>query len=411
MLGSVSVAPVWVIFSLLMASCAGSSGELKEGGGSSGTRIKEAAERGDAFAQFQVGVSYEKGSNGFGQDYVKACEWYEKAASQGNADAQNALGWLHENGLGVQRSNVMAAFYYERAAFQGLAVAQRRLGDWYYQEKDYRSARSWYELSANQGDAEAQFAIGYLYFKGFYVKNNSWGKDTEDPEIHAQAAMWFEKAAENGHRVAMLFLGFLYYVGDNITQNKEKAHAYFEKAAELDRHEPEQQTIGLGKLYFAKDGRLANPSSYLGRFFSDDLADDKVDASLSYNHECSKFFTIETTRSNEMIHFSRESLRRDGTVEKFDNYYALTDRWIVRVIDEEAFKACCRKWECPRRYLSECLGGPSIWILNLSKGDDVSEETSYEQDSNLFHAFRVATRPDTEAASKHPLMKKENRRP
>jgi TPR repeat protein len=35
------------------------------------------------------------------QDYVKAREWYEKAANNGNADAITRLGLLYENGWGA----------------------------------------------------------------------------------------------------------------------------------------------------------------------------------------------------------------------------------------------------------------------------------------------------------------------
>ena len=42
--------------------------------------FKEAAEQGDAEAQFQMGRSYYYGDDGVTQDYAKAVEWYRKAA-------------------------------------------------------------------------------------------------------------------------------------------------------------------------------------------------------------------------------------------------------------------------------------------------------------------------------------------
>src|SRR5262249_7128630 len=38
---------------------------------------------------------------GVTQDYAKAFEWYRKAADQGNADAQDMLGVMYDNGQGV----------------------------------------------------------------------------------------------------------------------------------------------------------------------------------------------------------------------------------------------------------------------------------------------------------------------
>lgn len=49
-------------------------------------------------AQERLGTQY------FEQkDYAAALVWYQKAANQGNADAQNDLGWLYQHALGVQQ--------------------------------------------------------------------------------------------------------------------------------------------------------------------------------------------------------------------------------------------------------------------------------------------------------------------
>ena len=54
---------------------------------------RKAAEQGDADAQYNLGISYDRGE-GVPQDYVEAVKWYRKAAEQGDADAQNKL-WPH----------------------------------------------------------------------------------------------------------------------------------------------------------------------------------------------------------------------------------------------------------------------------------------------------------------------------
>ena len=50
---------------------------------------------------------YEFG-HGVPQDYVKAALWYQKAADQGNADAQSFLGQMYEDGKGVPQDYVKA---------------------------------------------------------------------------------------------------------------------------------------------------------------------------------------------------------------------------------------------------------------------------------------------------------------
>ena len=49
------------------------------------------AEQGDASAQYNLGVMYDRG-DGVDQDYQEALKWYRLAAKQGNAEAQRDLG-------------------------------------------------------------------------------------------------------------------------------------------------------------------------------------------------------------------------------------------------------------------------------------------------------------------------------
>ena len=51
----------------------------------------QAAEQGNAKAQYNLGVRYDNGL-GVRQDYTQAVQWYRKAAEQGDAEAQFNLG-------------------------------------------------------------------------------------------------------------------------------------------------------------------------------------------------------------------------------------------------------------------------------------------------------------------------------
>ena len=63
------------------------------------TIFEDLASKGDAKAQFYLGLMYYNGQ-GVRQDYKKAFEWYEKAANQGIAEAQYNLGLMYYNGQG-----------------------------------------------------------------------------------------------------------------------------------------------------------------------------------------------------------------------------------------------------------------------------------------------------------------------
>ena len=59
----------------------------------------------------------------------EAFKWIEKAAEQGYAVAQNALGDLYDNGIGVEKNSLEAFKWYKKAAAQGHDNAQKRVED------------------------------------------------------------------------------------------------------------------------------------------------------------------------------------------------------------------------------------------------------------------------------------------
>ena len=119
----------------------------------------QAAEQGNADAQFNLGVCYR---NGYGvpQDYNKAVEWFSKAAEQGEAYAQCNLGYCYEIGYGVPQDDSKAVEWYRKAAEQGNADAQNNLGVCYEKgygvPQDYNKAVEWYRKAARQGETTAQ---------------------------------------------------------------------------------------------------------------------------------------------------------------------------------------------------------------------------------------------------------------
>lgn len=77
---------------------------------------QDAANQGDAEAQYYTGEIYEKGLAGQKPDYQLAAAWYQKAASQGYKRAAVNLGRLYEQGLGVEQDVEEAVRLYQQAA-------------------------------------------------------------------------------------------------------------------------------------------------------------------------------------------------------------------------------------------------------------------------------------------------------
>lgn len=81
-------------------------------------QLRKLAERGDAKAQYDLGILYYKGK-GARQDYVEAAKWWLKSAKQGYANAQFNLGTAYLHGQGVEQDYVRAYLWFTVAATQG----------------------------------------------------------------------------------------------------------------------------------------------------------------------------------------------------------------------------------------------------------------------------------------------------
>ena len=72
--------------------------------------------------------SSDKGSSkGVKKDWTEAAKWYHKAARQGEAKAQFALGLIYEKGKVGKKDLPLAAKWYDLAAKQGHANAAHKL--------------------------------------------------------------------------------------------------------------------------------------------------------------------------------------------------------------------------------------------------------------------------------------------
>jgi hypothetical protein len=164
--------------------------------------IREAAERGDTWAQVNLASMYMNGRGGLPQDDSKAVEWYRKAAEQGNDFGQYNLGVMYMNGRGgLPQDDTKAVEWYGKAAEQGNDFGQNNLGFMYEKGRgglpqDDAKAAEWYRKAAEQGNAWAQTNFGIMYEKG------RGGLPQDD----AKAVEWYRKAAKQGDEWAQKIL-------------------------------------------------------------------------------------------------------------------------------------------------------------------------------------------------------------
>jgi len=90
--------------------------------------MQKAAQSGNADAEDQLGLMYENGT-GVTQDYQQALAWYRKSAAQGDKNGENNLGWIYEKGLGITQDYQQALVLYQKAAEQGNSDAKQNLAN------------------------------------------------------------------------------------------------------------------------------------------------------------------------------------------------------------------------------------------------------------------------------------------
>jgi TPR repeat protein len=97
--------------------------------------LRLGAGQGVALAQNGLGVIYAQGL-GVPEDIKEAAKWWQLAADQGDADAQASLGYLYESGSGLMQDYVQAHLWYSLviaayptnvSAIQGLQAISRKM--------------------------------------------------------------------------------------------------------------------------------------------------------------------------------------------------------------------------------------------------------------------------------------------
>ena len=237
-------------------------------------KLLKLVSEGDAEAQYQLGLMYEKGQ-GVEQDYkeavkrykqaaksghtqaqfnlaqihysiyknhAEAIKGYTKAAYAGNAEAQFKLGLMHEFGQGVEQDYSKSYEWYRRAAKQKHAASMYRIGVAYENgqgvQQYYLNAQLHYERAAEAGNVDAQLKLGQMYAEG----NEDVKKDIE------KSIKWYTQAASNKSVTAHFQLGLMYAEGKDVKKDIGKSIKWFKPAAEAGNTEAQ---FNLGEIYYA----------------------------------------------------------------------------------------------------------------------------------------------------------------
>jgi TPR repeat protein len=171
------------------------------------------ANRGDARAQYLMGVMSDNGLGPVQLDVQEAARWYQKAADKNNADAQFALANAYSIGRGVPVNPKLALHWLTKAAENGNVTAMTSLAGLYETgvgvPSDPAKAAEWTMRAANAGSVDAIYLYGVRLMLGDGVPRNE-----------RAATLWIERAAQRGNPAAALILGRS--VGDGLKASPEQ---------------------------------------------------------------------------------------------------------------------------------------------------------------------------------------------
>jgi hypothetical protein len=221
--------------------------------------FEQAASQGDVYSQFRLGQLYYEGK-GVEKNDEKAAQWLLKAAQQDHSEAQYILATMYEKGAGVEQNDKEAFKWFSKAACQGheRAFVMLDSGKWsaympvrvevneplpcQSRKEDVRPDEALpeetetpqapqgqvepdleqkYLLKAEQGDVDAQYNLGIMYYHGEGVS-----KDLE------KALHWFHVAAEQDDADAQYNLGLMYGKGEAVKKDHRQSVQWFQKASD-----------------------------------------------------------------------------------------------------------------------------------------------------------------------------------
>lgn len=182
------------------------------------------ANLGNSEAMEKLGNAYETGSYGIDIDYIKAKEWYEKAAVLGNVNSIADLSIIYGNGLGVEPNNDIANLLKDRIIGSDnwsyeLVIANAMCEHW-----DDEALCLKYELDDLD---KIQDKCSLLRLASMYENGRKVEKDI------SKAIKIYENLVDANIPYAILCLASIYENGKGVEVDYQKAKELYEKAANL----------------------------------------------------------------------------------------------------------------------------------------------------------------------------------
>ncbi len=195
------------------------------------------ADKNSLDALYRLADLYETGSK-VEKNITKAIDYLDRAATLNSTIAMVRLGIIYENGIDVDKNIKKSFRYFKLSAKLGDKYGQYNLGKLYekydlneinddeYVEDEFTELRKitlsrvWITLAAEQGLANAQHDLAWLYHM-----DESFGVD------YKIALFWYKLAAAQGYLDSINNLGELFLNGQGVDKDLITAYVWFHIAS------------------------------------------------------------------------------------------------------------------------------------------------------------------------------------
>jgi TPR repeat protein len=203
-------------------------------------------------------------ANGAGtpRNIEEAAYWFERGLRYCGASDLAFLGSLYHNGQTVPPDRQKAIDYFVAAANAGHY-------DWF----------NLYTFTANEGNAHAQYMLGYIYLDGSFI-----------PQDIPTGLQWLQKSAEQNFAKAQCYLGVIYLQGlFGIEADPQKAVQWFRLASE---QEDDDATKYLAECLVTGNGIEKNTAEAIhlwkkfAQEYNNEFVDQKYTKHISGDKRC-----------------------------------------------------------------------------------------------------------------------------
>jgi TPR repeat protein len=252
------------------------------------------AETGNTYAQIKIGFMYENGW-GVEKSYVSAVNWYQRAIDGKDPEGSVAMAKLHAYGRGLPRDYSRVEALILDAAEKGYHHAYYVMGDFHNDANAFgfntRQALDYY-LRAAEKKAAANLVNGH-----YRVGKGQWFR-----LITARGVQATRRLADEGNMYAQFNTGLRYYFGEGVSKNHMTANSYFLMAALSGNVEAQK--------YLAQNRVMEDPVGY-----------DRV-----FVH---KWFSIAAASGSKEAERSKSAMETDMTAEQIAQSKSEADEWLA----------------------------------------------------------------------------------